>query len=99
MPQCNAIRETDQGGKSADPIPLGSKAGHGDFPARAVVILTMCLTINAYALCNLFPYVGIMVKDLLGLQTTNEAGIAPNDGPRNYILARLHSRRWKEEGR
>lgn len=45
-----------------------------DFPHRPVIILALCMTVNAYAVVNLFPYVGIMVKDLVGLESTNEAG-------------------------
>ena len=48
---------------------LGSK-----FPARIVIILTLCMTLNIYTLVNLFPYVGVMIKDLLELETTNELG-------------------------
>lgn len=44
------------------------------FPYGAVIILALTLTINAYTLTNLFPYVGVMVKHLLGLTTTNESG-------------------------
>lgn len=53
-------------------------AGEADlgstFPARTVIILSLCMTLNTYTLVNLFPYVGIMVKDLLELETTNELG-------------------------
>ena len=44
------------------------------FPARDVTILSLCLTLNIYTLVNLFPYVGVMVNDLLELETTNELG-------------------------
>lgn len=44
------------------------------FPLREVVILAICMSLNGYALSNLFPYVGMMVKGLLGLETTNEVG-------------------------
>lgn len=44
------------------------------FPYRIVVILALVLSINSYTLANLFPYVGMMVKHLLGLATTNESG-------------------------
>ena len=44
------------------------------FPYGPVLILALCLTVNAYTLVNLFPYVGLMVKDLLGLSTINESG-------------------------
>lgn len=41
---------------------------------RAVVVLALANTVNAYAMVSLFPYVGMMVKDLLSLQSTNEVG-------------------------
>lgn len=44
------------------------------FPTRTVVILSLCATLNSYTLVNLFPYVGLMVKELLALETTNELG-------------------------
>ena len=47
------------------------------FPARAVLILSMCITLNSYTLVSLFPYVGVMVKQLLELETTNELGEFP----------------------
>ena len=43
-------------------------------PVRSVVILCLCMTLNSYTLVNLFPYVGLMVKGLLGLETINEVG-------------------------
>lgn len=84
--QCNTIRETDQEGEKARRIALHSEPGPRDFPALAVAILVICMTINTYGLCNLFPYVGMMVKGLLGLETTNEAGMVPNAQPRCYTL-------------
>lgn len=47
------------------------------------------MTIIAYALCNLFPYVGMMVKDLLDLETTNEAGMVPNAQSRCYTHSQV----------
>lgn len=44
------------------------------FPHGPVIILALALTTNAYTLVNLFPYVGMMVKRLMELPTTNEAG-------------------------
>ena len=44
------------------------------FPTRAVVILTLGMTVNSYAMVSLFPYAGMMVKELLSLQSTNEIG-------------------------
>lgn len=45
-----------------------------DFPTRTVWILSLCMTLNLYSLVSLFPYVGVMVEDLLELETTNEIG-------------------------
>lgn len=44
------------------------------FPVQTVTILVLCMTLNNYSLVSLFPYIGVMVMDLLGLETTNEAG-------------------------
>ena len=55
-------------------------AGHVDdepakkFPTLAVAILCLGMTVTSYTLVSLFPYVGMMVKELLSLETTNEAG-------------------------
>lgn len=46
----------------------------GKLPAGALVVLALCMTLHSYTLVNLFPYVGLMVKHLLTLETTNEAG-------------------------
>lgn len=44
------------------------------FPIGVVTILCLAMTMNSYTLVSLFPYVGVMVKELLSLETTNEAG-------------------------
>ncbi len=44
------------------------------FPTLSVVILSLCMGMQAYTYVNLFPYAGMMVKELLGLGTTNESG-------------------------
>ena len=52
-------------------------AHHGDgFPRRGVFILVFCVSVNVYTLVNLFPYVGIMVKQMMGLESINESGKA-----------------------
>ena len=62
------------------PTPPSMMTGHVEaepakkFPTLAVVILSLGMVIHSYTLVSLFPYVGMMVKDLLGLETTNEAG-------------------------
>ncbi len=50
------------------------------FPLRSVIILAMVLTTQGYTLTNLFPYVGMMAKLLLGLPTTNESGMLKRGG-------------------
>ena len=44
------------------------------FPARTVIILALCITLNTYTLVSPLPYVGVMAQELLGLETTNEMG-------------------------
>ena len=44
------------------------------FPVREVITLTICVTTTYYTLVNLFPYVGVMVKDIMELDSINEAG-------------------------
>lgn len=51
-----------------------SAEGDRPFPRRSVIILASILTINSYTLANLFPYVGMMVKYIMGLSTINESG-------------------------
>lgn len=46
----------------------------GKFPGGIVMILSLCMTLNIYTLVNLLPYVGVMIKELLELETTNELG-------------------------
>lgn len=44
------------------------------FPARTVIILALCITLNTYTLVSPLPYVGVMAQELLGLETANEMG-------------------------
>lgn len=44
------------------------------FPVRAVTILALVMAVHSFAFVSLFPYVGIMVTELLDLETTNKAG-------------------------
>lgn len=61
------------GGKKEGDMRLRPK---GDMRAIVLplVIIALSLVVNAYTLTNLFPYVGVMVKYLVGLSTTNESG-------------------------
>lgn len=68
----NALQRNALGSKTL-PTPF-RVAETGPFPFGAVLILAICMTLNAYTLVNLFPYVGLMVKGLLRLSTTNEIG-------------------------
>lgn len=77
----------EYGSTNADGIPDGSGSEQWTSPAKAapfplgpVAILAICMSLNGYALSNLFPYVGMMVKGLLGLETTNEVGECWNEG-------------------
>ena len=49
---------------------------HDGFPRLVVVILVLCVSVNSYTLANLFPYVGIMVRQLMGLESINDSGEA-----------------------
>ena len=55
-------------------MPTTRESGVGEFPVLSVTILSLCMTLNGYVVVSLFPYVGLMVKELLGLETTNESG-------------------------
>lgn len=47
---------------------------HDGFPCLEVMILVLCVTVYMYTVVNLIPYVGIMVMQLMGLESINEAG-------------------------
>ena len=55
-------------------MPIAREPGSANFPARVVVILSLCMTVNTYSVVSLLAYVGVMVKELLQLETTNESG-------------------------
>lgn len=62
-------------GKSMVPKKNGSIVhDHHGFPFLEVMILVLCATVYVYTVVNLIPYVGIMVMQLLGLASINEAG-------------------------
>ena len=44
------------------------------FPVMPMVAIAMCLLVNAYVLCSLFPYVGYMVRYLGTTEDKDEAG-------------------------
>lgn len=46
----------------------------GGFPTRAVLILAVCMGVHSFTFVSLFPYVGIMVKECLKLDSIDEAG-------------------------
>lgn len=60
------------------------------FPTRAVAILTLGMTVNSYAMVSLFPYVGMMVKELLSLQSTNEVGEQRRDATSGTCIISVH---------
>ncbi|CAM9138178.1 unnamed protein product, partial [Hapterophycus canaliculatus] len=45
--------------------------GKSPFPLGSVLLLALCMTLNMYTMVNLFPYVGMMVKELLMMEPTN----------------------------
>lgn len=47
---------------------------HHGFPYREVIILVLCVSVHAYTLVNVFPYVGVMVMQLMELKSINDAG-------------------------
>ena len=47
---------------------------HYGFPRLEVIILVLCVTVDSYTVDNLFPYVGIMVKQLMELESIDESG-------------------------
>lgn len=47
------------------------------FPTRAITILALVMAVHSFAFVSMFPYVGIMVTELLDLETTNNAGGCP----------------------
>ena len=46
------------------------------FPYREVTILVLCVSVSSYTRVNLFPYVGIMVMQLMRLDSINDSGEA-----------------------
>ena len=52
----------------------GGAGGRKRMPLFEVVVLTAALTVNAYTIANLFPYLGMMIQLLLGLESTNASG-------------------------
>lgn len=65
---------TDTGTATVDDVLRHADGEAASFPTRAVVILSLAMTVNYYAMVSLFPYVGMMVKGLLSLPSTNEEG-------------------------
>ena len=57
-------------------MPAARESCAHKFPALNVSILSLGMALNVYTLVSLFPYVGLMVKELLGLKTSNESGEA-----------------------
>lgn len=51
-----------------------AKDGAAAFPWLRVIILALCMTVHSYTLASVYPYVGVMTKNLLGLPSMNEAG-------------------------
>lgn len=47
---------------------------HYGFPRLEVIILVSCVIVNTYAVENLLPYVRMMVKQLMELESIDESG-------------------------
>lgn len=48
--------------------------GGSPFPLGVVLLLALCMTLTMYSMVSLFPYVGMMVKELLRMEPTNGVG-------------------------
>lgn len=70
--ESNSIRleAEENGGPSTGRMSSPGRA----FPTRSVTILALCMAVHSFTFVSLFPYVGVMVKSLLKLESTNEAG-------------------------
>ena len=72
------------------------EGNHAEFPRREVFILLLCVSVNAYTRVNLFPYVGIMVMQLMRLQSINEAGETSDMQFMHYAQhARTHNKKQR----
>ena len=63
------------------------------FPRLEVIILVLCVIVNTYAVENLLPYVGMMVKQLMELESIDESGEVK---PRGANLKRLEVKACNE---
>ncbi|CAM9819743.1 unnamed protein product [Hapterophycus canaliculatus] len=61
------------------------------FPTCSVTILALCMAVHSLTFVSLFPYVGIMVKSLLELKSTNEAGFYAGYVASAFTLGRFLS--------
>jgi len=61
-------------GVQAERMPPPRQVDAGKFPTGIVIVLSLCMTLNTYSVGSLFSYVGVMVKHLLELRSTNESG-------------------------
>lgn len=60
---------------------------HHGFPYREVIILVLCVSVHAYTLVNVFPYVGVMVMQLMDLKSINDAGeTRTREGGRGRVM-------------
>ncbi|CAM9177422.1 unnamed protein product [Scytosiphon promiscuus] len=66
-------------------------SGKGPFPLGVVLLLALCMTLNMYSMVNLFPYVGMMVKDLLRMEPTNGVGFYSGYVASSFTFGRLLS--------
>lgn len=52
--------------------------GDPAFPSLSVTILATCMGVQAYTVVSLFPYLGVMVELIRGLESVNESGMNVN---------------------
>lgn len=71
---CNSKSQAMKGSDRKSTLATAAEPDTPEFPYRAVIILVLCLTVHRYTFVNVFPYVGMMVKRLMGLSSTNESG-------------------------
>lgn len=64
-----------EGGKEERKDTLPREANNSSAWILPMLIISLSLTVNTYMLSNVFPYVGVMVAQMLRLPSMNEAGV------------------------
>ncbi|CAN0066183.1 unnamed protein product [Scytosiphon promiscuus] len=81
---------SDTAGRSGSPSHLVPDPG-GEFPTRAVLILALCMGVHSFTFVSLFPYVGMMVKECLELESIDKAGFYAGYVASAFTLGRFLS--------